>query len=249
MAEEEKKLAVELPGEWMLKKTLGPTFDQIGIDLAGLYKGAKTGVAKIAVAAKDKIPENDTDKIANLRVTRDVFWNGSFSDEAICAEYFGGVLAQWRTEDGKDDSGVFYLDIIKSLSSSQLRLHFLIYKALNQLTASDENINFNPGNVPDLNKLPLFIRTSDLSALGINIDTDVVALYQKDLITTRYSFNNTMHPKGVHVVKVTPSPLGIQLYCVASNALKDWRQFDTMIFDNFQYAESLKHYAFSPEDL
>jgi len=45
-------------------------------------------------------------KAANLRVTRDVIWNGAVTDDEVCAEYFGGILAASRTEDGKDDSAI-----------------------------------------------------------------------------------------------------------------------------------------------
>ncbi len=111
-------------------KLLGKTAETISDDIANLYK---VGRDKIFATAVRKTANMNDGKIANLRVARDVFFNGSFTDEAICAEYFGGILASSRSVDGKDDIGVFYTDIIKSLSSSQLKLHYIIYHSLNKL--------------------------------------------------------------------------------------------------------------------
>lgn len=95
-------------------KLLGKTADAISTDLASLYTSGRDKIAQVAIR---KVKNPDDGKIANIRVARDVFWNGSYSDESICAEYFGGILAASRSSDGKDDTGVFYVDIIKSLSS------------------------------------------------------------------------------------------------------------------------------------
>ena len=94
-------------------KLLGPTLESIGNDWKQHYeKGMSIIYAKFTKKTQ-KIEKGQT----NLRVTRDVLWNGSFTNDEICAEYFGGVLAASVSENGKDDSGIFYLDIIKSLSS------------------------------------------------------------------------------------------------------------------------------------
>src|SRR5262245_7302211 len=100
-------------------KLLGKTAEAISEDIANLYRA---GREKLVAAAIRKTSNIEDGKSANLRVARDVFTNGSFTEEAICAEYFGGILASSRSLDGKDDFGVFYTDIIKSLSSSQLKL-------------------------------------------------------------------------------------------------------------------------------
>jgi len=110
------------------KKLLGKTFDIISEDIATLYtKGRDTIIKK----STEKIPNINDGKSSNLRVTRDVFWNGSFTEEAVCAEYFGGILASSRSKGGKDDTGVYYVNLIKSLSSNQLKLHYLIYLSFN----------------------------------------------------------------------------------------------------------------------
>ena len=64
----------------------------------------------------------DDGKQANLGVSRDVLWNGAFSTESICAEYFGGILASSRSEDGKDDSAIPFVtdnaEMIRAMVSS-----------------------------------------------------------------------------------------------------------------------------------
>jgi hypothetical protein len=66
-------------------------------------------------------------------VARDVLWNGALTNDEVCAEYFGGILASSRSEDGSDDGVIYYVDVIKSLSSKQLKLHYVIYNSFNKL--------------------------------------------------------------------------------------------------------------------
>jgi hypothetical protein len=137
------------------KQLLGKTFDVVSEDIAKLYK---IGRDKIIEKATSKIEDLTDGRTANLRVSRDVFWNGSFSDEAICAEYFGGILAGCRSMDGKDDTGVYYVDLIKSLSSKQLKLHYLIYFSFNQFFTGDPGkAGINPGKASSLQQEDIFL--------------------------------------------------------------------------------------------
>lgn len=159
----------KLPGEWVLKKLLGPVLDEIGPDLAKLYAAGRN---KIVEAAKRKTPNLENDKkFANLRVARDVFWNGSFSDNEVSAEYFGGILAASRSSDGKDDSMIFYLDIIKSLSSTQLKLHHTIYRALNELMTSDEDyVGLAITEGSKIGKIRLYCHGVEIENHGVDLD-------------------------------------------------------------------------------
>jgi hypothetical protein len=113
VSEEEKKIAIAVPGEWALQKVFGPALTEMGEDLKKLY--AK-GRDKLISAAFWKVRNPDDGKQANIRVTRDVLWNGAFTEDEVCAEYFGGILASSRSEDGKDDDAIQFVDAIKSLS-------------------------------------------------------------------------------------------------------------------------------------
>jgi hypothetical protein len=241
---------ISLPMEWALQKTLGPTLEAIGVDLEGLYSSTKVGVAKIALAAKRKIKDEPGLKTsANLRVTRDVFWNGAFSEEDICAEYFGGVLAGSRTQDGRDDTGIFYLDIIKSLSSAQLKLHYLIYSSLNKLVVIEADKDFNAGLDSYMNRKRLFIPCADILSKGIDYQIDLSALHSKGLLYA-FEYEGVNDPDSeTSLLWVAPTTLGVQLYAVAANSLAEWRAFGARVFGGFDIDMQLSEYGFDPGEL
>ena len=92
MEEDPKKVEVQVsaPGEWMLQKVFGPVLGLVGEDLQRVYAAGRDAI--LANAYK-KVEDPGDGKQANLPVTRDVLWNGSFADSEICAEYFGGIMA------------------------------------------------------------------------------------------------------------------------------------------------------------
>ena len=67
---------------------------------------------------------------------------GSYADDAIATEYFGGVLASSRTEVGRDDRGARLAKMIDNMSSYQLRSHYLIYSTISELFSHNED-SFN----------------------------------------------------------------------------------------------------------
>ena len=77
-------------------------------------------------------------KTANVRVAHGVLTGGAFSDSEICAEYFGGILASSRTDEGRNDDAIQFVEVTKSLSSRQLHLHHVIYNRLNKLLVTNE---------------------------------------------------------------------------------------------------------------
>jgi len=247
--DDNKKIEVSVPGEWALKKVLGPTLDTIGEDLNKIYQ---IGKDKIVEVAKRKISDIEDGASANLRVSRDVFWNGAFTDEGICAEYFGGILASSRSADGKDDSGVYFVDLIKSLSSAQLRLHYVIYRSLNKLVISDETKRIlNVGMSMDLNRLSIYFASVELLKGGLKIDCDLEALYRKGLLH-EYEINS--HKIGdteqeLPYTKILPTTLGIQLFSIANNMFQFWHDYPTKDFGDFKDIILPKYFAPSIEKL
>jgi hypothetical protein len=232
------------------KKIFGKTLDVISSDIANLYQ---KGRDKIIEKATIKIVNIDDGKTANLRVTRDVFWIGSFTDEAICAEYFGGILASSRSEDGKDDSGVYYVDIIKSLSSKQLLLHYVIYSSLNEILSSNpEKSKLNPGQATELQRESLFLSTNELSKIVDDNDfgRDLHALHAKGLIGDFQTGSHKLkNEQEVPNLKVSPTSLGVQLYAVAHNKLTEWRSFATVNFGEFDDIELPNFYGQNVQQL
>jgi hypothetical protein len=133
MADDEKKIALALPGEWILQRVLGPVLTEIGEDLKNVYSKGRDNLTS---AAYRKIPNPEDGKQANLRVARDVLWHGGFTEDEVCAEYFGGILASSRSTDGKEDECIQFVDVCKSLSARQLHWHYLCYSALNEILRS-----------------------------------------------------------------------------------------------------------------
>lgn len=230
-------------------KLLGKTAEAISGDIANLYE---IGRDKIVVTAVRKTTNMDDGKTANLRVARDVFFNGSFTDEAICAEYFGGILASSRSVDGKDDLGVFYTDIIKSLSSSQLKLHYIIYHSLNilWLEMPAEKPRPNAGMGTETGQYNIWFSTSELRTLGVDIDKDIIALHSKELVGGGYEALGHKLENGTEVfyTKVGPTTLGMQLYAVAHNKLSVWRNLPLEDFGEFPDIRTPVFFAFSLDD-
>lgn len=248
---DEKKLAIALPGEWALKQVLGPTLGEVGKDMEKLYAAGRD---KLLAFAYKKIPNKEDGKSANLRVTRDVLWNGSYTAESICAEYFGGILASSRSEDGKDDTGVFYVDLIKSLSSNQLKLHYLIYFSFNKAFVADpEKATMNPGFETELGREKIFLSFIDILQITgeKDIGRDLHALNSKGLIGN-FQIENHALKNGkdtVPYIWVIPKSLGVQLYAVAYNKLDQWRDFAKEDFGDFESINPPKFRAKNIEDL
>lgn len=243
-----------IPFEWMLKKVLGPTFDSLGKDVQAGYEKTKE---KIFSGAEKKLrPEQENGK-ANLRVAWDIISQASFTESEIGAEYFGGILAAAKSVDGKDDTGIYYLELSKSLSSKQLYLHYLIYRSLNKLFLSDPTTkDLNMGMGSEIGSRQVYFFTMELVQLGVNLDTDFQALASKGLIGPSWEVNSKqiIHPISQKETKVpcahiTPTTLGIQLFAIAYNKLKDYRKFNTEDFGDFESVDIPEFVAFSPEDL
>ena len=232
-------------GAWIGKKLFGPTLEAIGEDLKKLYE---KGRDKIIANAIKKTKNIDSKGQTNLRVTRDVFWNGSFTDESICAEYFGGILAASRSEDGKDDSGVFYVDIIKSLSSNHLKMHYIIYRTLNKTFIANEKkaeLYQGQGIEEDRLILPMFyirIKQSKNEDIGAILH----GLAAKNLIS-RFMVSNSKRGKGktIYNLMVMPEALGIQLFAIAYNKFGDWKNFSSVDFGDFDDMILPQHYGLS----
>jgi hypothetical protein len=245
MSEDKKELKLVVPGEWALEKTLGPVLGEIGKDIAQLYQ---KGVENIAKAAKRKIGNKKDGKSANLRVARDVFWNGSYTDDTLSAEYFGGILASSRSNDGTDDSMIYFVDIVKSLSSKQLKLHYLIYRAFNELLVdNNDKADVNLALSADLGRIKLYLNGAELVQNEVNIETDFVALHAKGLLS-QYQFapKTTENGKYRYIdVEVTPTTLGFQLYGAASNNIGRWANVSKELFDTFPDVNTLGFKSFS----
>lgn len=224
---------------WALRKVLGPTLDELG---ERFRETVADHLDKVSAAARRKVPNLDDGKRSNIRVTRDVLWNGAAAGDEICAEYFGGILAASRSQDGKDDSLMPFVDVVKAMSSEQLRLHYSIYHSLGKVLneSSDHKTAYElvlPGKPK---QVTLFYYTPTVSV-------DLPVLQRHDLIS-RYAFDtvNWDFPEGkraVPYVSSTPSIFGIMLYAAVHNRLEWWQAFGLQQYADFPDIKTPKFYA------
>ncbi len=113
-----------------------PTLEHIGISLRDITKDPKSSqvvvkVAELLSVARKRLGDRvyEPGQIP-LRVARTVLSEAVYSESDITIEYLGGVLASSRTREGRDDRGVRIAKIVTSLSTYQLRAHYLIYSTL-----------------------------------------------------------------------------------------------------------------------
>jgi hypothetical protein len=227
MATEEIVLAAGVASAaFVAQQLFGKTLAEMGDDLNKVYKSNRDKL--LAKAAARVADPNDGAK-PNLRVARDVIWNGAVTDDEVCAEYFGGLLAASRSADGKDDSTLIYVDCIKALSSKQLHLHFVIYSGLQSvLLRSGRTIN--PGLDTELTGLEACFATNQLTALGLNPHIDLNILHRQGLVNA-YSMNShAVGDKALPYAKANPTTFGVLLYAASLNSLRIWTSFGQVAF-------------------
>ena len=240
-------MAIELiPAAIALRKILGPTFDLIGADLASLYEAGRD---RLVNAATRKIADLDDGKCANLRVTRDVLWHGAFANNEICSEYYGGLLAASRSADGEDDTAIPFVNAIKSMSSMQVRTHYIIYWAFEKLLLARKG----KGEELDLFEL---IKTEEIYLRsGLNAAIDLQVLMQQGLVTawqtgvTKVIGADEHHSVALPYLMARPTVFGATLYAGAHNQLEWWQAFGVRDFGTLHNVEPPKVYGASLDEL
>lgn len=110
----------------LVTRVFGPAADEIGAALRR-YTAYRVGnVERIAEAADRK--SGGREGVVPPRLAHSLLEDGSWCDDELMAEYLGGVLASGRTPTGRDDRGVTWTKLITSMSSIQIRAHFILYR-------------------------------------------------------------------------------------------------------------------------
>ena len=108
-------------------KILGPTADYLGDELLTLAKKRIGNTDKIFSSAAKKLGDKlDRPGQVPPKVLKTIINEGSYFDDAVAVEYFGGVLASSRTEVGRDDRGDRLAKMIDNLSAYQIRSHYIM---------------------------------------------------------------------------------------------------------------------------
>ena len=124
-------LGSALGGAKVVEKLLGPTAEYIGGGLRNWTERRVQNVVSIFTKTTAKLGA-DIDKPGAIppRVLKNVLDEGSYCDDPLMAEYFGGVLASSRSQVGRNDRGVYWSSLVARLSIYQVRSHFLVYRAI-----------------------------------------------------------------------------------------------------------------------
>lgn len=208
----------------LIQKLLGPSVEYLGQEVRDVLK---RNLSKILNKAINKVGE-DIDKpgVVPPRVIKEVYDSGAYCEDDLSQEYYAGLLATSRGKNIKDDLLVPLLDILKGLSSYQIRMHYLVYWHISKIFRSSK---LNIGIGSDRYKMQIFI-PFETAAIGLNVrdrkdwndivDHSLLGLETKDLIEKENTFSGKAdfitEQTNVIVsnpgIVVAPSLLGAELF-------------------------------------
>ena len=183
-------------GSKLVLDVCGPTAKYLGGELRQFAEVSVNNLKKVFKFAAEYVQRgNKTEGQVPPRVLRDVLNEGYFCEDELMASYLGGILASAKGPVSRDDRAVAHCALISSLSSYQVRTHYILYSCI--LKAS-EIANFPKAGIKDFvewvrrhNGGTVLIRESDyLRAMDFseNEDSAVIAehtfigLQQKGLL-------------------------------------------------------------------
>src|SRR6266581_8296847 len=129
----------------LIERMLGPTADYIGGGVEAWTKKRVDNVTRIFRSAQNKLGVKlEREGSVPPRVLKEILQEGSFCDDELAAEYFGGVLASSRSEIPRDDRGSAMARLVGRLTTYQLRSHFLLYTVIKTAFKGQDIIVNNP---------------------------------------------------------------------------------------------------------
>ena len=209
-----------------IAKLLGPTADYLGEGLRHLAERRIQSIGRIFSNASEKLG-NKLEEPGQVppRVLKTVMNEGSYFEDPVALEYFGGVLASSRTEDGRDDRGARLVKIVDNLSTYQIRTHYLLYSTIASLfSKSGKTLGLSQNRA----KLETFL---PLQAYGASMNFSQAewtnpqllghiwnGLSSEGLIETRWQFGSRESLKEIFAeapgngIVCQPSSLGAELF-------------------------------------
>jgi hypothetical protein len=122
-------------------KILGPTADYIGSGIKNFTEKRVDNIKNIFISAEKKLGNKiNTPGVVSPRVLRGILNEGSFCNDFLYTEYFGGVLASSRSDISRDDRGASIIALISRLSTYQIRSHYIFYSTIKSIY-NDTNLS------------------------------------------------------------------------------------------------------------
>lgn len=135
----------------------------------GLFAKRAENVNRVLSAAdrRRSLPIEQAGTI-HPRVLKEILDDGSFVEDQLMAEYFGGVLASSLSGVSRDDRGASMAKLVTELSTYEVRLHFIIYRALKN--AFDDS-GLSVTMATDCSNMELFFTVESLAtAMELSVD-------------------------------------------------------------------------------
>jgi len=210
----------------LAKRVLGPTADYIGKELAHFTERRVVNLKRIFVKAENALGSR-VDEAGRVppRVLALLLSEGSFCDDELGAEYFGGVLASSRSRVGQDDRGVAMMALLGRLSAYQIRCHYGFYATLRikAKEAAARGKEFVPFGRVEWN-----LRDVHMSQDGFDrmmafegeeasrtqaLQEHVLAGLGREMLISNYNMDSPHKPRGSRFrLQIVPSPLGVELF-------------------------------------
>ena len=132
----------------LIVRLLGPTADYLGEDwkktrapasrFRGLVQKQAENLGRIGLLAVKKLGDRiDSPGSVSPRAFKQVIEEGMYCEDALAAEYLGGVLASSRSGVPRDDRGAVLAALVGRLTVYQLRTHYIFYRELKRLWTDD----------------------------------------------------------------------------------------------------------------
>ena len=211
----------------LIVKLLGPTADYLGEGLKTWTQKRSENLGRIFNNAIQKTGEKlNIEGQVPPRVLKGILDEGSFCDDPLTAEYFGGILAASRSGISRDDRGKTFIELLTRLSAYQIRAHFVFYQVVKNLYNGKE-LHFTLGE--DRNKAQTFIPMPILAgSMGIEgeegkkfagiLDHVIYGLQKEKLIEENFVYGNLntiqkfFKSATDNGVIFTPSYPGVELF-------------------------------------
>jgi hypothetical protein len=203
-----------------INKLLGPTADYLGDELLEWAKKRHENLSRIFSKAAKKLGEKiDERGTVPPKVLKGILNEGSFCDDPLATEYFGGVLASSRSEVSRDDRGGSFLAMISRLSTYQIRTHYILYRILKNLY-DGTNISLSTNIVKAFLPATVYISAMDF---GNKENSEIlsyhalVGLHKEGLIVdytigSKSYLNNKGYLVNSAGIVFVPTPLGVELF-------------------------------------
>jgi len=211
-------------GAKVIEKILGPTSEYIGEGIKEWTVKKVENTKRIFKNAEEKLGQRiEEPGRVPPKILKSILEDGSWCEEELQADYFGGILASSRSGISRDDRGAYIISIVNKLSSYQLRTHYLFYHALKH-HFNGQNINI--GISSDRSKMKIYVsieswiksislQPNEIGNLHQIFQHSIWGLNKEQLIDTfKYGGPEDMKYKDAkqYGVEFNPSLLGIELF-------------------------------------